>query len=42
MVYVQNIKGEYLQISPKYKQISINNIILISRNNNWVYQEVTL
>ncbi|KZL92800.1 RNA-guided endonuclease IscB [Clostridium magnum] len=42
MVYVQDIEGNYLQVSPKYKQISTDNVSLISRNNNWIYKEVAL
>jgi len=42
MVYVQDIEGNYLQVSPKYKQISTDNVRLISRNNNWIYKEVAL
>ena len=40
MVYVQDIEGNYIQVSAKYKQVSTNNIKLISRNNNWIHQEV--
>lgn len=40
MVYVQDIEGNYLQASPKYKQISTDNIILIRRNNNWIFKEI--
>ena len=40
MVYIQDIEGNYIQVSNKYKQISTDNIKLISRNNNWIYQEV--
>ncbi len=40
MVYVQDIECNYIQVSTKYKQISTDNIKLISRNNNWIYQEV--
>jgi N6-L-threonylcarbamoyladenine synthase len=36
MVYIQDIYGKYIQISPKYKQISTNNIELIKRNNNYI------
>lgn len=35
-VYVQDIKGDYLQTTPKYKQINTGKIKLISRNNNWI------
>lgn len=42
MAYIQDIEGKYLQVSPKYKQISVDNIKLISRNNNWLCQEVSL
>ena len=40
MVYVQDIEGNYIQVSSKYKQVSTNNIKLISRNNNWIHQEI--
>ena len=39
MVYVQDIEGNYIQVSTKYKQISLNDIKLVSRNNNWVCHE---
>lgn len=39
-VYIQDIEGNYIQVSPKYKQVGVNNIKLISRNNNWVCKEV--
>ena len=42
MVYVQDIEGNYLQASPKYKQISVDNINFVSRNNNWICQDVAL
>jgi N6-L-threonylcarbamoyladenine synthase len=42
MVYIQDIKGEYLQVSNKYKQISTDNIKIISRNNNLVFHEAAL
>jgi N6-L-threonylcarbamoyladenine synthase len=35
-VYVQDLAGNYLQISDKYKQISVNALSLVCRNNNWV------
>ena len=41
MVYVQDIEGRYIRISTKYKQISINNIKLVGRNNNWICNEAT-
>jgi len=41
MVYVQDIEGRYIRISTKYKQISINNIKLVGRNNNWICYEAT-
>jgi N6-L-threonylcarbamoyladenine synthase len=41
-VYIQDIKGQYLQSSPKYKQNNTDIIRLIERNNNWVYQEVSI
>jgi len=37
MVYLQDIDGNYLQISDKYKQISTENIRLLSRNNNYIF-----
>jgi len=40
LVYMQDIEGNYLQNSSKYKQISVENIDLISRNNNWIYKNV--
>ena len=42
MAYVQNIEGKYLQLSPKYKQISVDNLILINRNNNWGTQKMAM
>lgn len=36
MVYIQDMEGNYLQVSPKYKQISNNDILLIQRNNNYI------
>ncbi len=41
MVYVQNIEGNYIQTSTKYKQISIDNIHLVGRNNNWVCHQAS-
>ena len=35
-VYVQDIQGNYLQITSKYKQISTEKIRLLCRNNNWI------
>jgi hypothetical protein len=40
MIYVQDIDGEYIQISPKYKQISTDNIELINRNNNYICEGI--
>ena len=40
MVYVQDIEGNYIQVSAKYKQNSIDHIKLVSRNNNWVCHDV--
>jgi N6-L-threonylcarbamoyladenine synthase len=42
MVYLKDIKGNYVQVSPKYKQISVDNIKLIKRNNNLIFQEVAM
>jgi len=42
MVYLQNYDGQYLQVSSKYKQISVDKLSLIERNNNWICQEVAL
>jgi N6-L-threonylcarbamoyladenine synthase len=39
MVYVQDIEGNYIQVSTKYKQISLNDVKLVSRNNNWICNE---
>ncbi len=39
MVYVQDIEGNYIQVSTKYKQISLNDMELVSRNNNWICHE---
>lgn len=39
MVYVQNIVGKYIQTSPKYKQISVDKLKLVSRNNNWIMEK---
>jgi N6-L-threonylcarbamoyladenine synthase len=41
MVYIQDYEGNYLQISEKYKQISIDKISLVNRNNNWICQLVS-
>lgn len=38
--YIQDIKGHYLTLSPKYKQISLSKLKLLSRNNNWIFQEI--
>ena len=38
-VYVQDIEGNYLQISEKYKQINPKELQLICRNNNFVNQQ---
>lgn len=35
-VYVQDIQGNYLQTTSKYKQISTEKIRLACRNNNWI------
>ncbi len=35
-VYVQDIQGNYLQTTPKYKQVSTDKIDLLCRNNNWI------
>lgn len=35
-VYVQDIQGNYLQTTSKYKQISTEKIRLVYRNNNWI------
>jgi N6-L-threonylcarbamoyladenine synthase len=35
-VYVQDMAGNYLQTSEKYKQISVDALRLVCRNNNWV------
>ncbi len=35
-VYVQDIQGNYLQTTPKYKQINTEKINLVCRNNNWI------
>jgi hypothetical protein len=40
MVYVQDIYGQYVRVSPKYKQISLENVSLVNRNNNWICQKV--
>ena len=42
MVYLQNYDGQYLQVSSKYKQVSVDKLSLIERNNNWICQEVAL
>jgi len=33
---VQDIQGNYLQTTPKYKQVSTEKIRLVYRNNNWI------
>lgn len=38
-VYVQDIHGNYLQLSDKYKQINPNQLVLICRNNNYITQQ---
>ena len=38
-VYVQDIDGNYLQLSDKYKQINPSELVLICRNNNYVTQQ---
>jgi N6-L-threonylcarbamoyladenine synthase len=38
-VYVQDIWGNYLQVSNKYKQINPKELVLLSRNNNFVCQQ---
>jgi len=38
-VYVQDIDGNYLQLSDKYKQINPNQLVLICRNNNYITQQ---
>lgn len=38
-VYVQDIFGNYLQISNKYKQINPKELVLLGRNNNFVCQQ---
>jgi hypothetical protein len=35
-VYIQDFAGAYLQISPKYKQIGMDALQLVCRNNNWL------
>jgi N6-L-threonylcarbamoyladenine synthase len=41
MVYVQDIEGNYIRTSTKYKQMATDNIKLIERNNNWVSHHVS-
>ncbi|MEZ0535981.1 RNA-guided endonuclease IscB [Caldicellulosiruptoraceae bacterium PP1] len=38
-VYVQDIDGNYLQVSKKYKQINPKEIVLLSRSNNYICQQ---
>lgn len=38
-VYVQDIYGNYLQLSDKYKQINPSELVLICRNNNYITQQ---
>jgi len=38
-VYVQDIDGNYLQLSDKYKQINPSELVLICRNNNYITQQ---
>lgn len=38
-VYVQDIEGNYLRISEKYKQINPKELQLICRNNNYISQQ---
>jgi len=33
---VQDIQGQYIQTTDKYKQVSAKDLRLICRNNNWV------
>jgi hypothetical protein len=35
-VYVQDIFGNYIQASNKYKQVNPKELTLVCRNNNWV------
>jgi len=37
-VYIQDIWGNYLQVSEKYKQINSKNTVLLSRDNNYICQ----
>lgn len=40
--YVKNIEGNYLTIPNKtYKQVNLSSLILICRNNNWQYKEIS-
>lgn len=37
--YVQDIQGNYLQVSDKYKQINLKELQLIYRNNNYICKQ---
>jgi len=38
-VYVQDIWGNYLQVSERYKQINPRDLVLLGRNNNYICQQ---
>lgn len=38
--YIKDIFGNYLTVSPKYKQVSLSKLIRITHNNNWNKQEI--
>jgi hypothetical protein len=41
-VYVQNIKGTYIQVNKKYRQLNPNELTLVCRNNNWISTRIHL
>jgi N6-L-threonylcarbamoyladenine synthase len=38
--YIQDFDGKYIQDNKKYKQVNLNKLELICRNNNWVCNRV--
>lgn len=40
--YVKDIHGNYVTIPSKtYKQVNLSSVVLMGRNNNWQYQELS-
>lgn len=38
--YIKDIFGNYLTVSPKYKQVALSKLVRITHNNNWSRQEI--